>query len=139
MNQIEPIAAYLPYMTCVGNHENAFNFSNYVNLFSMPRINKSDVGGDNNFFYSVNIGPIHLIGISTEFYYYINYGIEQIIRQYKWLENDLKVILIENSLIELNLTKLFRKRLQIYQKTEPNSHVTKLRTYKLKKYISKIS
>lgn len=23
MNQIQDIAAYLPYMTCVGNHENA--------------------------------------------------------------------------------------------------------------------
>ena len=23
MNQIQPIAAYVPYMACVGNHENA--------------------------------------------------------------------------------------------------------------------
>ena len=29
MNQIEKIAAYLPYMTCAGNHEEAYNFSNY--------------------------------------------------------------------------------------------------------------
>ncbi|PFX19149.1 Iron/zinc purple acid phosphatase-like protein [Stylophora pistillata] len=36
MNQIQPIAAYVPYMTCPGNHEYAYNFSNYKNRFSMP-------------------------------------------------------------------------------------------------------
>jgi len=36
MRQIEPIAAYVPYMTTVGNHEGAYNFSNYVNRFTMP-------------------------------------------------------------------------------------------------------
>ena len=29
MNQIQPIAAYVPYMVCPGNHEDAYNFSNY--------------------------------------------------------------------------------------------------------------
>lgn len=29
MKQIQEIAAYLPYMTCVGNHEEKYNFSNY--------------------------------------------------------------------------------------------------------------
>ena len=38
MKQIEPIAAYVPYMTCVGNHEyyEDFNMSNYKAHFSMP-------------------------------------------------------------------------------------------------------
>ncbi|KAK2139909.1 hypothetical protein LSH36_1561g00000 [Paralvinella palmiformis] len=36
MNQIQSIAAYVPYMTCVGNHEGAYNFSNYKNRFTMP-------------------------------------------------------------------------------------------------------
>lgn len=91
MNQIEPIAAYLPYMTCPGNHEWMYNFSNYKYRFSMPnKDNVSQVGGDNNHFYSINIGPVHLISFSTEFYYFIQYGFMQMSRQYDWLVNDLK-------------------------------------------------
>ena len=41
---------------------------------------------------SFNVGPMHVIGFSTEFYYYIQYGYEQIRNQYEWLEQDLKVI-----------------------------------------------
>jgi hypothetical protein len=87
MRQIEPIAAYVPYMTVVGNHEEAYNFSNYVNRFTM--IN-SGSGQMNNHFYSFDVGPVHVIGFSSEFYFYINYGWSQMAQQYKWLENDLK-------------------------------------------------
>ncbi|KAK2193212.1 hypothetical protein NP493_16g00054 [Ridgeia piscesae] len=84
MNQIQAIAAYVPYMTCVGNHERAYNFSNYKSRFTMP-------GGDGEgMFYSFNIGPAHIVAFSSEFYYYTNYGWEQIANQYKWMENDLK-------------------------------------------------
>jgi acid phosphatase type 7 len=93
MNQIEPIAAYLPYMVCVGNHEHSYNFSNYVARFSMPNYSGGgSVGGDNNHFYSIDIGPIHFILFSTEFYYFIEYGTHQIVNQYNWIINDLKVI-----------------------------------------------
>lgn len=82
MNQIQPIAARIPYMTCPGNHETAYNFSNYKNRFSMP---------SDDMFYSWNIGPAHIISISTEFYFfYREYGSEQIANQYKWIEADLK-------------------------------------------------
>ena len=40
---------------------------------------------------SFNVGPMHVIGFSTEFYYYVQYGFEQIRTQYEWLEQDLKV------------------------------------------------
>lgn len=86
MRQIETIAAYLPYQVCVGNHENAYNFSNYVNRFSMM----NQEGEINNHFYSFDIGPAHVIAFSTEFYFYVYYGWTQIARQYEWLENDLK-------------------------------------------------
>lgn len=36
MRQIEPAAAYVPYMTSVGNHEQAWNFTHYINRFTMP-------------------------------------------------------------------------------------------------------
>lgn len=89
MNSIESMAAYIPYMTCPGNHENAYNFSQYVAKFSMPW-SLSTYGGDANHFYSFNVGPVHVIGFSTEFYYYLEFGFEQIVNQYKWLEQDLK-------------------------------------------------
>jgi hypothetical protein len=83
MNQIQSFAAYVPYMTCPGNHESSYNFSNYKSRFTMP--------GDerHNMFYSINIGPMHLVSFSSEFYYYVEYGWQQIIQQYKWLERDL--------------------------------------------------
>ncbi|KAI1284906.1 Purple acid phosphatase 21 [Halotydeus destructor] len=87
MRQIEPVAAYAPYQTCVGNHENAYNFSNYDNRFSM--VNQAD-GTINNMFYSFNIGPAHIIALSTEYYFYIEYGWKQIENQFKWLQKDLK-------------------------------------------------
>ncbi|CAG0881669.1 unnamed protein product [Cyprideis torosa] len=84
MRLIEPIAAYIPYMTAVGNHEYAYNFSHYKERFSMPSDSK-------NLFYSFNMGPAHFICVSTEVYFYTNYGWHQLIRQYKWLEEDLMV------------------------------------------------
>lgn len=83
MRQIEPIAAYLPYMTCPGNHEQAYNFSNYKARFAPPN-------GPDNLFYSFNLGPAHFISINTEYYYFLNYGLKSAIFQYYWLENDLK-------------------------------------------------
>ncbi|XP_042902962.1 acid phosphatase type 7 [Parasteatoda tepidariorum] len=86
MRQIEPIAARIPYQVCVGNHEKAYNFSNYVNRFNMM----NQDGEINNHFYSFDIGPAHIIAFSTEFYYYTKYGSAQIANQYNWLENELK-------------------------------------------------
>uniref|UniRef100_T1IRD3 Purple acid phosphatase n=1 Tax=Strigamia maritima TaxID=126957 RepID=T1IRD3_STRMM len=86
--QVEPIAAYVPYMTCVGNHEIAYNFSNYKNRFTMPN---NDGKTNNNLFYSWNIGSAHIISFSTEFYFAVEFGWRQIVEQFNWLEKDLKV------------------------------------------------
>ncbi|XP_055842961.1 acid phosphatase type 7-like isoform X1 [Episyrphus balteatus] len=83
MKQIEPVAAYLPYMVCPGNHEEKFNFSNYRARFSMP-------GNTDNIMYSFNLGPVHFIGFSTEVYYFLNYGLKSLVFQYEWLEKDLQ-------------------------------------------------
>lgn len=54
-------------------------------------------GGTEQLMYSINIGPVHLISISTEVYYFLNYGIKPLVFQYEWLENDLiKANLPEN-------------------------------------------
>ena len=44
----------------------------------------------NNHFYSVDIGPVHVVMLSSEYYYYTEYGWDQIERQYRWIEQDLK-------------------------------------------------
>ncbi|GLV35264.1 uncharacterized protein CBL_01586 [Carabus blaptoides fortunei] len=82
MKQIETIAAYLPYMTCPGNHEEKYNFSNYRARFSMPDETESIM-------YSFDMGPVHFISISTELYYFMNYGLKPLVFQYQWLEKDL--------------------------------------------------
>lgn len=82
MNQLQPIAAYVPYMTAVGNHEQAYNFSHYKNRFTMPG------GSGDNMYYSFNVGPVHLIMWSSEHYIYYPYDL--IAQQYAWLERDLQ-------------------------------------------------
>ncbi|BET01030.1 Purple acid [Nesidiocoris tenuis] len=83
MRQIEPIAAYVPYMVSAGNHEESYNFSHYRARFSMP-------GGHENLWYSFDLGPIHFINLNTEAYYFPEYGLKLAIKQYLWLEEDLK-------------------------------------------------
>ncbi|KAK7493511.1 hypothetical protein BaRGS_00015222 [Batillaria attramentaria] len=85
MRQIEPIAANLPYMTCPGNHEYRYNFSNYKNRFAMPGDETND-----RMFFSFNMGPAHIISFSSEYYFYLYYGFVQPIEQFRWLERDLK-------------------------------------------------
>lgn len=83
MKQIEPVAAYVPYMTSSGNHEAAYNFSHYKARFTMP----NDL--DERMYFSFNVGPVHFISVCTELYYYTHYGIELIEYQYEWLTQDL--------------------------------------------------
>ncbi|XP_060804292.1 acid phosphatase type 7 isoform X2 [Amyelois transitella] len=83
MNMIQPLAANLPYMTCPGNHESAYNFSHYSHRFSMP-------GARSSLFYSFDAGAAHFVSISTEVYYFTQYGLKLISDQYQWLRDDLK-------------------------------------------------
>ncbi|CAG7828398.1 unnamed protein product, partial [Allacma fusca] len=85
MDQIQPIAAYIPYMTCPGNHESDHNFTHYKNRFTMPNYKSYE-----SMMYSWNLGPIHFISLSTEFYYFLQYGLKPVFRQYEWLEKDLQ-------------------------------------------------
>ncbi|XGW02102.1 hypothetical protein V3C99_014279 [Haemonchus contortus] len=82
LRQIETVAAYVPYMTTVGNHEAAYNFSHYVNRFTMPN-------SEHNHFYSFDLGKAHFVIFSTEFYFSTEYGWNQIQNQWNWLISDL--------------------------------------------------
>jgi len=83
MRLVEPVAGFLPYMTCPGNHEVAGNFSNYKERFSMP-------GDMDNLFFSFDMGPVHFVSVSSEVYYYPALGYDQILTQYNWLRDDLQ-------------------------------------------------
>ncbi|CAI9540666.1 unnamed protein product [Staurois parvus] len=83
MRQIESVAAYVPYMTCPGNHEEAYNFSNYRMRFTMP-------GDTEGLWYSWDLGPAHIISFSTEVYFYLKYGEELVAKQFNWLQRDLQ-------------------------------------------------
>ncbi|XP_067317189.1 acid phosphatase type 7-like [Anolis sagrei] len=83
MRKIEPVAASVPYMTCPGNHEEKYNFSNYRFRFSMP-------GNTESLWYSWDIGPAHIVSFSTEVYFYLDYGRELVAKQFQWLERDLQ-------------------------------------------------
>jgi len=82
MEQIEPISSMIPYMTCPGNHEWHYNFTNYKARFNMPN-------DDKNMFFSYDVGPIHFVSVSTEFYYFLNFGLMQVKKQYDWIQKDL--------------------------------------------------
>nr|XP_016923150.1 acid phosphatase type 7 isoform X4 [Drosophila suzukii] len=82
MRQVETIAAYVPYMVCVGNHEEKYNFSNYRARFNMP-------GETDSLWYSFNLGPVHFVSFSTEVYYFLGYGFKLLTKQFEWLERDL--------------------------------------------------
>ncbi|BFZ07401.1 hypothetical protein BsWGS_10440 [Bradybaena similaris] len=83
MRQIQTLAARLPYMTCPGNHEEAYNFSHYRHRFNMP-------GDEGRTYYSFNMGPVHFVSLSTELFFFWYYGPSQIVKQYYWLQKDLE-------------------------------------------------
>ena len=61
------------------------NFSDYRRVVSMPGAGAPSEGQ----YYSYDVGAAHVVVYSTEFYYFVGYGWEQIERQYQWLRRDL--------------------------------------------------
>lgn len=87
MNQIQPIAGKVAYMTCPGNHELASNFTHYINRFVMPY----PQSGGTPLYYSFDIGDIHIVSISTEIYHFTQYYSQANVEwQLNWLTNDIR-------------------------------------------------
>uniref|UniRef100_A0A2C9K5Q5 Purple acid phosphatase n=1 Tax=Biomphalaria glabrata TaxID=6526 RepID=A0A2C9K5Q5_BIOGL len=87
MKEIEPMAAYIPYLTCPGNHEIDFGtFSHYRNRFSMP--NTDWPIPIDKMWYSIDIGPVHVISYSSEVFF-TNSG-KHIEAQRRWLIENLR-------------------------------------------------
>ncbi|XP_065177983.1 acid phosphatase type 7-like [Sycon ciliatum] len=59
-NEVSHFAAYVPYMTCPGNHEAQFAFAGYLNWLRMPDISGSP------FYHSFDYMGIHFLMFSTE-------------------------------------------------------------------------
>lgn len=97
---IEQLAAFVPYMPSIGNHENAaIHLAHYTERFrvvpsnSMPTTVKTSNGlAPNSWYYSWDDGLVHYVAISTELYF----GIASVATgvtvasQYNWLQADLK-------------------------------------------------
>jgi len=83
--QVEPLAANIPYVTGVGNHERFYNYSAYLNRFRNP----SPWGGDPShiadavFWFGIDYGIAHFTFMSTEHSY------DPGSSQYIWLEKEL--------------------------------------------------
>ncbi|WKY10666.1 hypothetical protein Q1695_002771 [Nippostrongylus brasiliensis] len=86
MNEFEPLLSRIPYMVVAGNHENdGENFTNFQERFWMPHNGYHD-----NQFYSFDLGPVHWVALSTEYYgFYTTVGKGPVLTQYSWLNNDL--------------------------------------------------
>ena len=88
MNAQQTFLAHTPMQVCAGNHEDAYNFSHYRARFHMPG---TESGSSTNLYSSFNVGPVHFVSIDTELYFYDHYyDNSHILRQYKWLINDLE-------------------------------------------------
>jgi hypothetical protein len=97
MRNIEPIAAQVPYMVSVGNHENSPEaLASYTERFrhvpSNSGLIKSTNGvAPNNWWYSWDSGLVHYVAISTELYF----GIKSVgdsntcAKQLEWIKADL--------------------------------------------------
>ena len=84
MALIEPLAAYVPYMTCPGNHEHPNNYKEYRHRFPMPISKKS-----HQLYYSFDTGPIHFVSLNVEVYYKNGGNMANLTSQYYWLKEDL--------------------------------------------------
>ena len=84
LNELEGIADRVPYMFTPGNHESDKNFTQYKRRFRMPW--NSDNEGT-NMFYSLTLGPVHIVMYNTEL---IRFGTRaEMQRQRAWLLKDL--------------------------------------------------
>jgi len=77
---VQPIAANVPYMFAVGNHEHYYNYTAFDTRFKLPG---DECGGNGNFWYSIDYGNAHYQFFSTE------QPFQPGSVQYQWMEQDL--------------------------------------------------
>lgn len=82
---VQPVAARVPYMTCPGNEDHAYDFVGYLSRFRMPQSVKTSP--NSSWFYSFDYERVHVLSISTE---YIDR--EPGSAQYRFMEADLRAV-----------------------------------------------
>jgi len=101
MRDITSMAAHAPYMVCMGNHEDKYNFSHYTQRFRGQPAPKGKDGANppqtvwtesgeapNNWYYSFNYGLVHFVSLSSEIYFDFPWMARA---QYTWLLDDLEI------------------------------------------------
>jgi hypothetical protein len=83
--EVQVFAGSIPYMVAPGNHEKKDNFTQYKHVFRMPR---TDENTGSNFFYSFNLGRVHIVVWSAESFFLDMAESET--TQINWLISDLK-------------------------------------------------
>lgn len=93
MEEIQNMSASVPYMVDPGNHEQGFMFAHYTELFrampsneAVPTVVTANGAAPNNWFYSFNVGLLHIVALSSEVLFHAP---ELIQAQHDWLEADL--------------------------------------------------
>ena len=115
LRDIEPIAAYVPYMVSAGNHERAYNFSHYKARFRMPsgrggaafdanaaathasspsvRDSQNVQPSSDNQYYSFDLGPVHVVAWNSEAFFQPKYfDANYARRMVDWLAKDLRSV-----------------------------------------------
>ena len=94
---MEQIAAKVPFMVSVGNHENgATALAHFTERFRLMPSNSGSTQSTqgiapNNWFYSWDEGLVHYAAVSTEIYFASTYShVHSAAAQFAWLEADLK-------------------------------------------------
>lgn len=109
--QIEPFASTALFLPIVGNHERV---NGNITVFASngstthdaefasfsARYTDSSFGGNESFWYSINLGPVHFVALSSE--HDFSLGSPQI----NWLENDLS--LVDRSITPWIVTSIHR-------------------------------
>lgn len=86
-------ASSIPLHTCPGNGDESRNFSDYRSRFAMPGYDgEGGVVPSDSLWHSFNMGPAHIVGVSTEA---LGYWSSQppVVKEnmMRWLENDLMI------------------------------------------------
>jgi len=95
MNMIQPVAAQIPYLPSVGNHEavgeqGGSAFIQYVSRFAgVARFAGARSGSGSNLWYSLNEGLVHLVVFCTETWIMTD---AQVRAQLAWLRADLAAV-----------------------------------------------
>ncbi|ORX47713.1 Metallo-dependent phosphatase [Hesseltinella vesiculosa] len=88
LNFMQQVYSKLPFMGVIGNHEDAYNYTHYVNRFNNVPFEQSN--SPTPLLYSFNYKSLHLVSFTTEAFFLNKFGSpEQIAFALNWLDQDL--------------------------------------------------